>query len=38
MTLLIAWLLLDLTHAATGWYVAAVVLWVLHILFHGGKS
>jgi len=34
MTLLIAFLLLDLVHASTGMYVAAVLIWILHLLFH----
>lgn len=34
MTLLIACILIHAYHLSEGWYVAASLLWVLHVGFH----
>ena len=34
MTLLIAWLLMDLLHMDGWWKLWAFIIWVGHILFH----
>lgn len=38
MTLLIAYLLIDLNHLGDGWKVWATILWVAHLLFHTSSA
>lgn len=35
MTLLIAWLLLDQIDASNTAYFFTVLLWIVHVLYHG---